>query len=119
MSSETFDREQMLSAERELLVVVGFDLGAPLSYRFLRRFARVSFPTNYLLLIYLHQHQNSFLFKVSKTDMITLTLARYILELSLMSLRFCRQSDSLIAAACLILARQMRHLKDVWVSFIP
>ena len=42
MSNETFDRDQILAAERELLVIVGYDLGAPLSYRFLRRFARVS-----------------------------------------------------------------------------
>jgi hypothetical protein len=38
----------------------------------------------------------------------TLTLARYALELSLMSLRFCRMSESKIAAAALLLAKRMK-----------
>lgn len=91
MTEDTFTRDQMTMMERELLKVINFDLGAPLSYRFLRRYARVS-----------------------KTDMATLTLARYILELSLMSLRFCRKSESLIAGASLMLARRIREFPIEW-----
>lgn len=41
MSEEVFKPDQLMAMERRMLKVVGFDLGAPLSYRFLRRFARV------------------------------------------------------------------------------
>ena len=48
--------------------------------------------------------------------MTTLTLARYILETSLMFLNFCRIQESLIAAACFSLALRMRKLGDwVWL----
>jgi hypothetical protein len=46
--------------------------------------------------------------QVAREDMGTLTLARYALELSLMSSRFCRMSESKIAAACLLLAKRMK-----------
>jgi G2/mitotic-specific cyclin-B3 len=42
MTEDTFTRDQMTMMERELLKVINFDLGAPLSYRFLRRYARVN-----------------------------------------------------------------------------
>jgi cyclin B len=41
MAEDGFTRDQLMAMERQLLKVIGFDLGAPLSYRFLRRFARV------------------------------------------------------------------------------
>src|SRR5688572_17109113 len=47
----------------------------------------------------------------------TLTLARYALEMSLMSLNFCRKSESLIAAASLLLAKRMKGTADEWVFF--
>ena len=48
--------------------------------------------------------------------MATLTLARYILETSLMFLNFCRVQESLISAACFSLALRMRKLGDwVWL----
>ncbi|KAH7725382.1 Protein CYB-3 a [Aphelenchoides avenae] len=85
MADDSFNRDEFLQMERDLFRVIGFDLGAPISYRFLRRFARVN-----------------------KTDMATLTLARYILEISLMFLDFCRVSESLMAAASLMLALRMK-----------
>lgn len=48
----------------------------------------------------------------------TLTLARYALELSLMSLHFCRISESKIAAACLLLAKRMKGTSNEWVKII-
>uniref|UniRef100_A0A915DAT3 Cyclin-like domain-containing protein n=1 Tax=Ditylenchus dipsaci TaxID=166011 RepID=A0A915DAT3_9BILA len=93
ISQDSYDRDELLTMEREFLRTVDFDLGAPISYRFLRRFARVT-----------------------KIEMSTLTLARYILETSLMFLDFCRVSDSLMAAATLLLALRMKKIGD-WVLF--
>jgi G2/mitotic-specific cyclin-B3 len=42
MAEDGFTREQMMAMERGLLKAIEFDLGAPLSYRFLRRYARVT-----------------------------------------------------------------------------
>ncbi|XP_059169977.1 G2/mitotic-specific cyclin-B3-like [Physella acuta] len=80
-----FDRDQFIHMEMEVLRKVDFDLGIPISYRFLRRYA-----------------------KVARQSMETLTLARYILELSLMDYSFVTEKDSMIAAASLFIAQKMR-----------
>ena len=54
--------------------------------------------------------------QVTRGNTQTLTLARYILEMSLLDLRFCRNSDSWMAAAALYLARLMKHYPVPWVS---
>jgi len=90
---DMFNRDDLTSMERELFQTVGFDLGAPLSYRFLRRYSRVT-----------------------KTTMQTLTLARYILETSLLFLDFCLVSESLIATASFLLALRMENRGQDWSS---
>jgi hypothetical protein len=95
MSEEVFKGEQLMAMERRMLKVVGFDLGAPLSYRFLRRYARIA-----------------------KEDMGTLTLARYILETALMSLSFCRHSESMIAISALMLAKRMKGAASDWFIMV-
>uniref|UniRef100_A0A915CRC2 G2/mitotic-specific cyclin-B3 n=1 Tax=Ditylenchus dipsaci TaxID=166011 RepID=A0A915CRC2_9BILA len=87
VSNESFKREALLKEERCFFRTVGLDLGMPISYRFLRRYARVC-----------------------KVDMPMLTLARYILETSLMFFEFCRVSESLIAVACFLLALRMKDM---------
>jgi len=85
---DAYTRNQLMKMERKMLMVVGFDLGYPLSYRFLRRYGRVC-----------------------KVTMPVLTLARYILELSLMEYSVnVGSSDSEVAAACLVLAFKMKGL---------
>lgn len=81
---DAYTRKQMLALERSLLHIVGFDINIPISYRFLRRYA-----------------------KCSKTNMQTLTLARFALELSLQCYELITMSDSLMAAAALWLAFKM------------
>nr|XP_039250296.1 G2/mitotic-specific cyclin-B3-like [Styela clava] len=81
---DAYTRKQMLSLERSLLHIVGFDINIPISYRFLRRYA-----------------------KCSKTNMQTLTLARFALELSLQCYDLITVSDSLLAAGALWLAFKM------------
>ena len=39
---DAYSRRQLMEQEREVLAVVGFDVGYPLSYRFVRRYGRVS-----------------------------------------------------------------------------
>lgn len=86
---DAYSREQLMKMERKMLSVVGFDLGYSLTYRFLRRYGRVC-----------------------KVTMPVLTLARYILEFSLMEYSVNVEiSESEVAAACLVLAFKMKGIK--------
>ncbi|XP_011299191.1 G2/mitotic-specific cyclin-B3 [Fopius arisanus] len=87
-----YNQRELIRMEMNVLKIVDFDLGIPLSYRFLRRYARCA-----------------------KVSMPTLTLARYILEYSLMDYSTIMYSDSKIAAAALLLALQMKDLGG-WTS---
>uniref|UniRef100_A0A915A2D8 G2/mitotic-specific cyclin-B3 n=3 Tax=Parascaris TaxID=6254 RepID=A0A915A2D8_PARUN len=91
LCDEAFTRDDLRAMERRMLQAVGFDVGSPLSYSFLRRYGRVC-----------------------KLDMGLLTLARYILETSLMFYEFFAVPESLMAAACLLLALRMNGSAD-WV----
>lgn len=90
---DAYSRDQLMRMERKMLQVVGFDLGYSLSYRFLRRYGRVC-----------------------KVTMPVLTLARYILEFSLMEYALnVETSESLLAASCLVLAFKMKGIEG-WVA---
>jgi len=90
---DAYTRDQLMKMERKMLAVVGFDLGYPLSYRILRRYGRVC-----------------------KVTMPVLTLARYILEMSLMEYNFnVELSESKLAASCLVLAFKMKGIEG-WVD---
>jgi len=39
---DTYTRDELLGMERALLKAIGFDIGMPLSYTFLRRYAQVA-----------------------------------------------------------------------------
>nr|XP_042899639.1 G2/mitotic-specific cyclin-B3 isoform X1 [Parasteatoda tepidariorum] len=82
---DSYDRDEMLETEIKILKTVDYDLGIPLSYRFLRRYARCD-----------------------RIPMDLLTLARYILETSLMDYDCIDVLDSKIAAAALLLALKMK-----------
>merc|ERR1719325_363483 len=85
---DAYTRDQLMKMERKMLGVVGFDLGYSLSYRFLRRYGRVC-----------------------RVTMPVLTLARYILELSLMEYGVnVNVSESKVAAGCLVLAFKMKGI---------
>lgn len=86
---DAYKRKEFLDMERCILKTIGFDIGFPLSYRFLRRYA-----------------------KCGRANMETLTLARYILEMSLMEYEFVPKRESEMAAASLWLARKMRKEGD-------
>lgn len=81
--------------ERSVLKQVGYDINIPISYRFLRRYA-----------------------KCVKSSMEILTLGRFILELSLQSYNFVAKSASKMAAAALWLALKMKKSNQKWVSLL-
>lgn len=83
---DAYTREEILEMERNLLVAVGFDIGFPLSYTFLRRYAQCA-----------------------RVSIKTLTCARYILEMSLMEFCYIEHRESEMAAACLLLAMKMTN----------
>jgi len=90
---DAYSRERFMVTERKVLSVVGFDVGFPLSYRYLRRYGRVC-----------------------HISMPVLTLARYILELSLMEYRLNVEiSESVVAVAALVLALKMKNIEG-WVA---
>ena len=85
---DAYNREELMRMERKMLKVVGFDLGYSLSYRYVRRYGRVC-----------------------RVTMPVLTLARYILELSLMEYGLNTDtSESKLAASCLVLALKMKGI---------
>ncbi|XP_061171406.1 G2/mitotic-specific cyclin-B3-like [Saccostrea echinata] len=82
---DAYRRTEFLEMERSILKTVGFDIGMPLSYRFLRRYA-----------------------KCARASMETLTMARFILEMSLMEYENIKYRESKMACACLLLAMKMK-----------
>lgn len=82
---DAYGRRDIILMEMEVFKRLNYFLGFPLSYRFLRRYARCS-----------------------KLSMETLTLSRYILETSLMEYDLVHERDSKIAAGSLLLALKMR-----------
>ncbi|ETN68105.1 hypothetical protein AND_000053 [Anopheles darlingi] len=85
-----YDRPELIKMERTVFRTIGYDLGIPLSYRFLRRYARVN-----------------------RVPMPILTLARYILETSLMEYNTVLMLDSKLACAALFIALRMNN-KPGW-----
>lgn len=87
---DAYSRQEIMAKERDMIETVDYDVGYPLSYRFLRRFGRVC-----------------------QVTMPVLTFARYILETSLMEYKFNVQlSESLLAAATLALALKVQNIDD-------
>ncbi|VDK84337.1 unnamed protein product [Onchocerca ochengi] len=80
------------SYERKILTALNCDINFPLSYRFLRRYSRAG-----------------------GMDMPTLTMARYVLETSLLFYEFISVPDSLMAAAALLLSMRMLRVGD-WTT---
>ncbi|XP_050527673.1 G2/mitotic-specific cyclin-B3 [Daktulosphaira vitifoliae] len=79
-----FTEDELFVTERTLFKALNFDINVPMSYCFLRRFARCM-----------------------QVPMVMLTLARYILERCLMEYSFVTIKDSLKGASALYLAFQM------------
>jgi len=88
---DAYPNKDIIRMETKILKVLKFDIGMPVSYRFLRRYARCI-----------------------QLEMSTLTFARYILETSLLEYDLVDARDSMMAAACLLLAMTLTGTKDAW-----
>ncbi|CAH1245697.1 CCNB3 [Branchiostoma lanceolatum] len=86
---DAYRREDIITMEQTILTRLDFFLNFPISYRFLRRYA-----------------------KCSKVDMGTLTLARFVLELALQEYEFVTYRESKLAAGALLLAFKMKKMGD-------
>ncbi|KAG9338948.1 hypothetical protein JZ751_024338 [Albula glossodonta] len=84
---DAYKREELIAMEVNILQALKFDINIPVPYRFLRRYA-----------------------KCVHASMETLTLARYVCELSLLELEMVPERASLLASACLLLALTMKDL---------
>lgn len=88
-----YTRKQLINLEVDILTTLNFSIRYPLSYGFLRRFARCT-----------------------SSDKRTLNLARYILESSLLEYEMIEVLESKMAAGSLLLAFQMLHNSEAWTE---
>lgn len=84
---DAYSHDELIGMEAQLLKALDYELGVPLSYRFLRRYARCG-----------------------QLPLETLTLARYVLESSLLDYTLVDQRESRLAAAALLQALLMKGL---------
>ncbi|KAK3567765.1 hypothetical protein QTP86_025965 [Hemibagrus guttatus] len=84
---DAYKRSQLISMEGSILQALKFELNIPVAYRFLRRYA-----------------------KCVNAGMDTLTLARFVCELSLLEMQFVPVRASLLASACLLIALVTKDL---------
>ncbi|XP_074863967.1 G2/mitotic-specific cyclin-B3 [Carettochelys insculpta] len=84
---DAYKREELITMEMSILRTLKFDINIPIPYRFLRRFA-----------------------KCAHASMETLTLARFICEMTLLEYDYVQESASKLAASCLLLALTMKNL---------
>ncbi|XP_009946708.1 PREDICTED: G2/mitotic-specific cyclin-B3 [Leptosomus discolor] len=84
---DAYKREELIAMEISILSTLQFDINIPIPYRFLRRFA-----------------------KCARATMETLTLARFLCEMTLQEYDYARESPSKLAASCLLLALTMKNL---------
>lgn len=81
-----YTKKQLVCLEVDILNTLDFNIRFPLSYGFLRRYARCT-----------------------RSDRTTLNLARYILESSLLEYNMIEELESKLAAGSLLLALRMLH----------
>ncbi|XP_053931573.1 G2/mitotic-specific cyclin-B3 isoform X2 [Cuculus canorus] len=84
---DAYKREELIAMEISILTTLKFDINIPIPYRFLRRFA-----------------------KCARASMETLTLARFLCEMTLQEYDYAQESPSKLAASCLLLALTMKNL---------
>ncbi|KAI4896824.1 hypothetical protein NFI96_029284 [Prochilodus magdalenae] len=84
---DAYKRSQIITMEENILQALNFEINIPVAYRFLRRYA-----------------------KCVNAGMDTLTLARFVCELSLLEMQFVPVRASLLASACLLLALVTKDL---------
>jgi hypothetical protein len=133
---DAYTRDQLMAMERDMLKLLQFDIGYPLTYKYVRRYAKVSeiemfwfdlFVVGggmfiFMILCFIILLFLSLYLQATKASMELLTLARYITEMALMYFEFSQLSESLVAASAFALASRMIEGDKVddgfWVLFI-
>ena len=90
-----YTEDEILRAERYLLHIIGFDLSYQNPLHFVRRIS-----------------------KADDYDIHTRTIAKYLIEISLVDDRFLKYAPSIVAAAGMFLSRQMMD-RGPWVRPTP
>ncbi|XP_065771312.1 G2/mitotic-specific cyclin-B3 isoform X3 [Muntiacus reevesi] len=85
--NDIYKRDEMLAMEASILKILKFDINIPIAYHFLRRYARCVYAS-----------------------MKTLTLSRFICELTLLEYDYVQERASKLAAASFFLALCMNEL---------
>lgn len=102
-----YNQGELISMELDVFRTINYDLGFPLSYRFVRRYAKVIY-CEYLCPYPLTVNVKTvLLFQCAFVSLPILTLARYVLEHSLMDYATITFSDSKMASAALFMALRM------------
>lgn len=91
--ANTYPAEDILMMEKQMLVALGFNINAAHALHFLRRFSKAGHAE-------------------SKTH----TLAKYIIELSLVDYKLLKYLPSTIAAAAVYISRKMGGITPLWVT---
>ncbi|XP_059106579.1 G2/mitotic-specific cyclin-B3 isoform X1 [Peromyscus eremicus] len=86
---DLYQQRDMVSLEMNILKTLNFDINIPTAYNFLRRYASC-----------IH------------ASMKTLTLSRFICEMTLQEYEYVQERPSKLAAACFLLAIYMRNLNN-------
>lgn len=86
---DAYQQHQFIAMEGKIMRGLGFDINIPIPYRFLRRYAKAAFA-----------------------NIQTLTLARFLLESSLLESCFITYKASYMAASCLYLALLMNNCSE-------
>ncbi|XP_028626687.1 G2/mitotic-specific cyclin-B3 [Grammomys surdaster] len=86
---DVYQKSDMVSLERSILKTLNFDINIPTAYNFLRRYA-----------------------SCIRASMKTLTLSRFICEMTLQEYDYIEERPSKLAAASFILALYMRNLSN-------
>lgn len=84
---DIYQRKEMLAIEISILQTLKFDINIPVAYHFLRRYA-----------------------VCLRADMNTLTLSRFICEMTLQEYNYIHERASKLAAGCFLLALYMKKL---------
>jgi len=110
LSEDSYTRDDFIKAELDMLKVLDFDINIPISYRYLRRYA-----------------------KCIGMDMKAMTVARFYLELTLQEYQFVGEQQSKLAAAALWITLStlgyvsetrsrsqspVRHTKKYWCDLL-
>lgn len=95
ITDNAYTKEEILEMERKMLQTLDFNIQITSSFRFLERYC-----------------------KISKTEALIFNLSRYLIELSLLSCKMLKFSNSNLAASALYLSLKMTRSPQPWPELL-